>query len=202
MIAGGAGRTGARRPTTTAAAALLGAALALAAAETRAQTVRYGVMGESVRARLDSAWSDDPRQVERAYCVRRARISEVRVAPGALDSIIRVLDVRPAAVREAGPNHAVFECAPGTPELHTHPPATCPTEDTRWCVAGGPDAYSCQPSRGDYEKLLRRRDPYGVIQCGASTFRFFYPSEFGPAPAAAQADLVRSASPPPGSSPP
>ncbi|HEU4565497.1 MAG TPA: hypothetical protein VFS05_12635, partial [Gemmatimonadaceae bacterium] len=133
---------------------------------------------EEARARLEKSWSDDPRQSERAFCVRRARIAQEVVRPGAVDTIIRVMEVRPAAVREAGPNYALFECPPGTPELHTHPPASCPNDDPKWCTAGGPDAYSCQPSRGDYEKLARRGDEYAIIQCGRTTFRFYYPSEF------------------------
>ena len=158
----------------------LGIALlcAVVMAPARAQTVRYGIMSAEVRARLDSAWSDDSAQVERAYCVRRVRISAQRVSPTAVDTIFRVLEVRPAEVREAGTSYAVFECRPGTPELHTHTPATCPSDDPRYCVADGPDAYSCQPSRGDYEKLARRRDPFGVIQCARRVFRFYYPSEF------------------------
>ena len=161
--------------------ALAGAALALAgvAGPAGAQTVRFGIVSEEVRAQLDTAWSDDPRQVERAYCVRRARLVAQSSKGRGADSLYRVLAVRPAEVREAGPNYAVFECPPGTPELHTHTPATCANDDPRWCVAGGPDAYSCQPSRGDYEKLLRRRDAFGVIQCDRRVFRFYYPHEFG-----------------------
>lgn len=162
----------------SAVALLLAAAALTVPAALGAQVVRYGIVGDSARSRLARAWSDDAHQVEQAYCVRRARISEERTGPGAVDTLIRVIDVRPAQVREAGPNHAVFECAPGTPELHTHAPATCPTDDPQWCKAGGPDAYSCQPSRGDYEKLARRGDAYGIIQCSREVFRFYYPSEY------------------------
>jgi hypothetical protein len=167
------------------------AAFLLGAAELSAQVVRYGIMTEGARAALERAWSDDPRQTERAYCVRRARITGEPVRAGAVDSIIRVLEVRPARVEEAGPNYARFECAPGTPELHTHAPATCPTDDPQWCTAGGPDAYSCQPSRGDYEKLARRGDPFGVIQCARQVFRFYYPSEFAGAGAATASGVTR-----------
>jgi hypothetical protein len=169
-----------RAPARPAAAALAAALFAtlLAAAPLSAQTVRYGVIGDSVRAALERAWSDDPRQVERAYCVRRARVSARPVAPGAVDTIIRVLAVRPAPVRSAGPNHADFECPRGTPSLHVHPPATCPGGDAQFCEAGGPGAYSCQPSRDDYTTLVRRGDPYSVIQCDRRSFRFYYPSEF------------------------
>lgn len=137
-------------------------------------------MSDSVRTFLATAWSDNPAQVERAYCVRRARIREERISPTAVDTIIRVLAIRPADIIEAGLNHARFECPPGTPELHTHSPATCLTDEPEWCVIDGPLAYSCQPSRGDYEKLARRGDAFGIIQCDRRTFRFYYRSEFGP----------------------
>jgi len=165
-------------------AALLGATLAIAA-PAGAQTVRFGIVAEEVRAQLDSAWSDDPTQVERAYCVRRARVSAQPLGARGADSLYRVLAVRAAEVHEAGPSYAVFECPPGTPELHTHTPATCANDDPQWCVAGGPDAFSCQPSRGDYEKLRRRGDPFGVIQCDRRVFRFYFPHEFGALAAAA-----------------
>ena len=160
--------------------AVLGA-FSLAAAPARAlgaQTVRFGLIADSVRAELERAWTEEPRQVERAYCVRRARISARPVGPGSIDTIIRVLAIRPAPVRAAGPNHADFECPPGTPSLHSHPPATCPGGDPRFCEAGGPAAFSCQPSREDYATLVRLGDPYGIIQCDRRSFRFYYPSEF------------------------
>ena len=34
-----------------------------------------------------------------------------------------------------------------------------------------PVAYSCQPSRDDYEKLIRRGDQFAVIQCDRVAFR-------------------------------
>ena len=194
------------RPAGFTLAAIAGAALALAGAAVPAgaQTVRFGIVSEAVRAQLDSAWSEDPRQVERAYCIRRARLLAQPVGGRGSDSLYRVLAVRPAEVREAGPSYAVFECPPGTPELHTHTPATCANDDPQWCVAGGPDAYSCQPSRGDYEKLRRRRDAFGVIQCDRRVFRFYYPHEFGPPATAARTDTgagttgrARAAPPPP-----
>ena len=151
---------------------------ALAGAPAGAQTVRFGIIADSVRAALDSAWSEDPRQAERAYCVRRARISARRVGPGAVDTIIRVLAIRPAPTRDAGPNHADFDCPPGTPSLHVHPPATCVGTDVQWCEAGGPGAFSCQPSREDYVTLVRLGHPYAIIQCDRRSFRFYYPSEF------------------------
>jgi hypothetical protein len=154
------------------------AMLLILAPPTHAQTLRFGVISDSVRAMLAAAWSDDSAQVERAYCVRRARIVARPVSPTAVDSVFHVLAVVPAHVRSADPNNVTFECARGTPELHTHTPATCIGADTRWCTSGGPDAYSCQPSRADYVKLIDRGDQFAVIQCDRHAFRFYYPSDY------------------------
>lgn len=150
--------------------------------ELRAQTVRYGVMSDSVTAQLRAAWTDDSTQNERAYCVQRARITSRPALGGGTDSIFRVLAVKPAVITAQDPNHAQFECAHGTPELHTHTPATCLTDDASSCRADGPLAFSCQPSRSDYEELLARGDQYGIIQCDRRAFRFYYPSEFATPP--------------------
>lgn len=154
--------------------------LTIAAPVCGAQTVRFGVVSDSVRALLRRAWSDDSAQSERAYCVRRARIVAHPISPTQVDSIFHVLEVRPAHVIAASPNHVEFACARGTPELHTHTPATCYANDPQWCTKGGPDAYSCQPSRADYEKLLDRGDPFAIIQCDRVAFRFYYPSDYAP----------------------
>jgi len=143
-----------------------------------AQTVRYGVMEDSVTAQLRAAWSDDSTQSERAYCVQRARITSRPTLGGGVDSIFRVLAVKAAVVTGQDPNHVQFECAQGTPELHTHTPATCLTDDAGSCRSDGPLAYSCQPSRSDYEELITRGDQYGIIQCDRRAFRFYYPSEY------------------------
>jgi hypothetical protein len=143
-----------------------------------AQTVRFGDVSDSVRSVLGASWRDDSTQSERAYCVRRARIVARVISPTKVDSIYDILEVRPAHVVAASPNHVEFECAQGTPELHTHTPATCYADDPQWCTKGGPDAYSCQPSRADYEKLVDRGDPFAIIQCDRVAFRFYYPSDY------------------------
>jgi hypothetical protein len=160
--------------------ALLAMVLVAGAWPLRAQTVRYGVMGDSVTAQLRAAWSDDSTQSERAYCVQRARITSRPTLGGGIDSIFRVLAVKPAVTTGQDPNHVQFECAPGTPELHTHTPATCLTDDAGSCRSDGPLAYSCQPSRSDYVELMTRGDQYAIIQCDRRAFRFYYPSEFAP----------------------
>ena len=162
--------------------ALLAMVVVAGARELCAQTVRYGVMGDSVTAQLRAAWTDDSTQSERAYCVQRARISSRPALGGGTDSIFRVLAVKPAHTTGQDPNHVQFECATGTPELHTHTPATCLTDDAGSCRADGPLAFSCQPSRSDYEELITRGDEYAIIQCDRRAFRFYYPSEYVTAP--------------------
>ena len=159
-------------------AALLGMLVVAGARSACAQIVRYGVMGDTVTAQLRAAWSDDSTQNERAYCVQRARVSIRPVLGGGIDSIFRVLAVKPAVTTAEDPNHVQFECAPGTPELHTHTPATCFTDDAGSCRSDGPLAFSCQPSRSDYEELIARGDEYAIIQCDRRAFRFYYPSEY------------------------
>jgi hypothetical protein len=147
----------------------------------RAQTVHYGVVMDVPRLKLDSLWDDNPRQVERAYCVVDYSIGVhhvSRTSPVQDDSVFRVFAVVPANTRSAGPSSVDFECAPGKPELHTHTPSTCTGDDVKTCFAGGLNAFSCQPSREDLEKLVRRGDPFAVIQCDRRAFRFYYPSEY------------------------
>lgn len=144
-----------------------------------AQTVRFGVMGDSVTRQLRGLWTDDSTQNERAYCVQRARISSRPVLGGGVDSIYRVLAVKPVETTGRDPNHVQFECAPGTPELHTHTPATCLTDESSSCHFDGPLAFSCQPSRADYRELVTRGDQFAIIQCDRRAFRFYYPSDYG-----------------------
>lgn len=143
-----------------------------------AQIVRFGVMGDSVTRQLRALWTDDSTQNERAYCVQRARISSRPVLGGGVDSIYRVLAVKPVQTTGQDPNHVQFECAPGTPELHTHTPATCLSDDASSCHFDGPLAFSCQPSRSDYRELLARGDQFGIIQCDRRAFRFYYPGDY------------------------
>jgi hypothetical protein len=137
---------------------------------------------DQARRQLEPTWSEDPQQFERAYCVSNWSVAVDRVnrTPVQQDSVFRVYAITPADLRSATPNSADFECPSGVPELHTHPPATCASDNIAWCVAGGPDAYSCQPSRGDLVKLIRRGDPFGVIQCDKRAFRFYFPAEYAP----------------------
>ena len=164
-----------------------------------AQAVRYGVVMDIPRARLDSVWSDDPHQVERAYCVTdySVGVSHVSHDPATDDTIFRVFRMQPANVRSATPNTVDFECPPGVPEMHVHTPSTCIGDDIKTCVAGGLNAFSCQPSRQDLEKLVRRGDPFAVIQCDRRDFRFYYPSEYVPPPAQTLAANAASNKPDP-----
>jgi hypothetical protein len=170
-----------------------------------AQVMRYGVVMDGARDSLAAVWTTDAAQAERAYCVtqwwtaashhghglapaaaagsvaQRATVGggDSVVAGGRdADTVYRVLAVRPIAPTEATPNGATFACPTGVPELHTHPPATCYSDRTDQCFAGGADAYSCQPSREDVRKLLQRGDAFAVVQCDAHAFVFYYPGQY------------------------
>jgi hypothetical protein len=157
-------------------------ALALGAGRAGGQAVRLGVVMDQPREALERLWSDEPRQVERAYCVAQFTygVYEVsRETPAKVDTIFRVLAVREAPVASAGPSSIEFECPDGQPEMHTHTPTTCAGDDVKTCTVGGLNAWSCQPSRQDLEKLVARGDPFGIIQCDRRSFRFYYPHEYG-----------------------
>jgi hypothetical protein len=147
------------------------------------QAVRFGVMMESARTVLEGAWSEDPHQVERGYCItnwHRGVYFIARLPTIKTDTIFRVFAVEEAEYTEADHSGIDFECAPGVPELHTHTPTTCTGQDVLTCTVGGLNAYSCQPSRQDLEKLVRRGDPFAILQCDRHSFRFYYPSDYGP----------------------
>jgi hypothetical protein len=149
------------------------------------QAVRLGVVMDLPRQTLEAAWTNAPQQVERAYCVTDWSYGVYhvsRVAPIQDDTVFRVFAIRDADVSNAGPSAVDFECPDGMPELHVHTPTTCMGDDVTTCVSGGLNAYSCQPSRGDLEKLVRRRDAFAVLQCDLHAFRFYYASEY-PTPA-------------------
>ncbi len=160
-------------------------ACAAGARTVAAQAVRLGVVMDLPRDMLGKLWTDDARQVERAYCVTDWSYGVYhvsRTAPIQDDTIFRVFAVKEAETSGATPVSADFECPDGMPELHVHTPTTCMGDDVTTCVAGGLNAFSCQPSRGDLEKLVRRRDEFGVIQCDRRVFRFYFPADYGPAP--------------------
>jgi hypothetical protein len=155
-------------------------------------------MMDRPRATLDSLWSDDPEQSERAYCITSFSVGVYhvsRVQPVQEDTVFRVFAITEANASDATPNSIDFECPPGVPEAHTHTPSTCSGDDVRTCVAGGLNAYSCQPSRRDLEKLARRGDPFAVIQCDRRAFRFYYPSEYLPGTSATLASGGGSSKP-------
>jgi hypothetical protein len=159
-----------------------------AATPVKAQTVRLGVVMDGPRQQLIEAWNDmNPRQVERAYCVVDWSYGVYHVSrtpPIQDDTVFRVFAIKPVEVQNATPISADFECPDRSPELHIHTPTTCMGDDAATCKLGGLNAYSCQPSRDDYEKLVRRRDVFGVIQCDRRSFRFYYPAEYARSDAA------------------
>lgn len=148
----------------------------------RGQAVRLGVVMDGPRQQLVEAWNDvNPRQVERAFCVVDWSYGVYHVSktpPIQDDTVFRVFAIKNVDVSNATPISADFECPQGSPELHIHTPTTCMGDDVETCKLGGLNAYSCQPSRDDYEKLVRRHDAFGVIQCDKRSFRFYYPAEY------------------------
>lgn len=148
----------------------------------RAQAVRLGVVMDGPRKQLVETWDDlNPKQVERAYCVVDWSYGVYHVSktpPLQDDTVFRVFAIKNVDVSNATPISADFECPQGSPEVHVHTPTTCMGDDVSTCKMGGLNAYSCQPSRDDYEKLVRRRDAFGVIQCDKRSFRFYYPAEY------------------------
>jgi hypothetical protein len=161
-----------------------------------AQALRLGVVMDEPRAMLEKLWTDDARQLERAYCITDWSFGVYHISrtpPVQDDTVFRVFAVQEAPTTNATPNSASFECPDGVPELHIHTPSTCMGDDVASCVAGGLNAFSCQPSRGDLEKLIARHDAFAVIQCDRRAFRFYYPTEYGPAPPA----RLATSSPPP-----
>lgn len=193
-----AGRTGHGRRALLSLVALM--LLPLFSTAVLAQTVRYGVVMDQPRGHLDSLWTNDPHQVERAFCVTNYSTGVYHVSrePVQEDSIFRVFAVSPASVTGAGPSSVDFECPAGVPELHTHTPTTCMGDDIKTCVTGGLNAYSCQPSRRDLQKLVQRGDPFAVIQCDRRDFRFYYPTEYVPNVIASAGERTRSSSKPEG----
>jgi len=195
-------------------AVLLGVSLAVSVTSpASAQMMRYGVVMDAARNALAAQWTDDPTQVERAYCVTQwwtatSRNARVHASPSPsndsaavqkpdgrdADTVFRVLEIKPVETSEATPNGATFACPAGVPEVHTHPPATCYSDRTDQCYAGGADAYSCQPSREDARKLLDRGDAFAIIQCDRHAFVFYYPSQFA-APTPPRQDLAEVAKP-------
>jgi hypothetical protein len=136
---------------------------------------------DAPRKELEDAWTDAPRQVERAYCVRDWSYGVYHISKTPLiqdDTVFRVFAIDAAEASNAGPMSVDFNCPAGMPELHIHTPTTCMGDDLSTCMPGGLNAYSCQPSRGDLEKLVRRGDQFAVLQCDQRAFRFYYPSEY------------------------
>jgi hypothetical protein len=160
------------------------------------QVMRYGVLMDNARNALAAVWTEDIHQVERAYCVThwwaavRAPRPRTDRTDSTTDTVFRVMAVEPGEETDATPNSASFACPVGEPELHTHPPATCYADRADQCYQGGPDAYSCQPSREDVHTLLVRGDAFAIVQCDRNAFVFYYPAQYTPAPAGSSAPVL------------
>lgn len=148
--------------------------------ERPSEPIFYGTIAEPARTQLMRAWTDAADQVERAYCVTSYSKT---LLPGQ-DSvyIVTVTGIEPAKVTGAT-NEGIerVNCGePAKPVIHTHPPLTCtkigPSVDKlhNVCYYGGPNAFSCQPSRVDYQSLVAEKTYFGVIQCDRRAFVFYW----------------------------
>lgn len=149
--------------------------------ETPSAPIFYGTIAEPTRTQLMRAWTDDFRQVERAWCVTGY---DTATLPGDdHTTIVTVHSIVPAEVHGAT-NEGIAQviCGKGQPTIHTHPPLTCPrvAPDSgvailkNTCYYGGPNAFSCQASRADYEATVTENTPFGVIQCDRHAFVFYW----------------------------
>jgi hypothetical protein len=166
-------------------------------------TMYYGVVAAGARTQLVGAWTYDLRQTERAYCVtayERLRTAgpglvrehfepgHPRSAPtflkGDRETLqeapflgIIVTQIRPARYDSATSSSIRnVQCSPGEPVLHTHPPITCDSAGD--CIAGGPTAFQCFPSRQDYETLKHSGLMFSVIQCERYVFVFYWRTQY------------------------
>jgi hypothetical protein len=156
----------------------------MSAGQVSAQTVRLGTLEDSARSMLQASWTDSVHQVERGYCItqfwrtasRYKLVMSETDTEVVVDTVYRVERVVPAKETGATPATVDFTCPKGQPTLHVHTPTTCWSPNM--CLAGGPNAYQCQPSRQDLILLIERGDSFAVIQCDRRAFRFYYPSDY------------------------
>ena len=142
-----------------------------------------GVVGPA-RVTLDASWDDfDVEQVERAFCVRTWELT-TGVLRGQPTVGLAVLEVeKPLWTGGATTNAISFRCKNGQPTIHTHPPTSC-TADLSQCFIDRrqQSPETCGPSLQDRRYLNRYRAPFGVVQCGAGIFAFFFPAPSGSPP--------------------
>jgi hypothetical protein len=163
-------------------AAFLSGLLASQRPEIPQVNVWYAFVADSVREQLRAAWSADANQVERAYCVTAAALyrgTPDSAAGHQLGEVIHlfVTGIKEARVLDAAPDRIrAVSCGPNAfAILHTHTPTTC--IDGK-CTYGGVGAFQCFPSRTDYLTMLLHRHKFGVVQCDANAFVFFYPWQY------------------------
>lgn len=142
--------------------------------------VFYGTVVEPARTTLMRAWNDSASQIERAYCVTGYEVTRLadRSDPTLTNVIVSVRTVEPAPVEGASVGGIEAVYCNGAPTVHTHPPVTCENrgldKQAVECYYGGPNAFSCQPSRTDYQSLVDEKAPFGVVQCDRRAFVFYY----------------------------
>lgn len=163
--------------------------LLLFSSNLKAQSIRYGVIEDTVRNKLAKLWNADTSviQSEKGYCVTSYEViqfpsdNSINAVKDTMYRVFQIVDAK--YVKDSSDeNNISFSCPKGFPGVHTHTPTTCYAYkdgkiDPDFCFHGGPDAYECFPSRTDVISLIRRGDDFGIIQCGEYEFRFFYPWE-------------------------
>lgn len=147
-----------------------------------AQSLHLGVVMDPLRSILANQWdSTSAYQSERAYCSNRGQWSYSvywsDTTHTIRDTIFRVFNAEPVETTRANSTSIDFQCSDGAIEIHVHTPTSCGAGEHPICVLGGLNAFSCQPSRKDLEKLIKRGDPTAIIQCDRETYRFYYPWE-------------------------
>jgi hypothetical protein len=133
---------------------------------------------------LTKLWSPSPGQVERSGCVDSwwVDVSSTQEEDDPniqqVDSEYIVTHIEWLHPDSASPSSTKFHCPQGMPPVHSHPPHTCRDHDfAKTCAKGGWEAYECFPSRADILFLIGSGAPFGMIQCGPTQWRFFFPAD-------------------------
>lgn len=139
-------------------------------------------ISETVRDSLAKAWDEkNPEQNERAYCVSYTISMEMdRRIHYNLDSL-----VVPDSTQYPTPMSIHFWCKKGTVTLHIHTPTTCEQDEfggvrLNTCMMGGPLAWICGPSSGDFRFLEVRNQRIGFIQCDKHAIVPFFNYHWNP----------------------
>lgn len=138
---------------------------------------------------LAPRWSTLAGQNETASCITKwsvdvsVRFTEYQgLRLVHLDSAFRVWEDSAANIKKASPQRIDFDCGPGVPTIHVHPPHSCfgsplDRENPANCIALGWEAFQCRPSPDDWAVLARVGAPFSLIQCGPNQVVFYFLAE-------------------------